>query len=44
MSVAIHLIGIPLVLLFGLILGGVLGFIFGLRAGTKCNKNQKHTE
>jgi hypothetical protein len=35
MSVTIHLVGIPLVLLVGLILGGFGGFILGLRAGAK---------
>lgn len=33
MSVTIHLIGIPFVLLVGLILGGVGGFLLGLRSG-----------
>jgi hypothetical protein len=35
MAVTIHLIGIPLVLLVGLIIGGIGGFLFGLRAGAK---------
>ncbi len=35
MAVTIHLIGIPLVLLVGLILGGFGGFLLGLRAGAK---------
>lgn len=35
MSVTIHLVGIPLVLLMGVILGGFGGFILGLRAGAK---------
>ncbi len=35
MPVTIHLIGIPLVLLVGLILGGFVGFLLGLRAGGK---------
>jgi F0F1-type ATP synthase assembly protein I len=35
MAVTIHLIGIPLVLLVGLIIGGFAGFLFGLRAGAK---------
>lgn len=35
MNVTIHLIGIPLVLLFGLTIGGVGGFILGLRSGAK---------
>ncbi len=35
MAVTIHLIGIPLVLLVGVILGGFGGFLFGLRAGAK---------
>ncbi len=33
MSVTIHLIGIPFVLLVGLVLGGVGGFLLGLRSG-----------
>jgi uncharacterized protein YneF (UPF0154 family) len=35
MAVTIHLIGIPLVLLVGLILGGFGGFLLGLRAAAK---------
>jgi membrane protein DedA with SNARE-associated domain len=35
MAVTIHLIGIPLVLLVGLIIGGFVGFLLGLRAGAK---------
>ncbi len=35
MAVTIHLIGIPFVLLVGIILGGFGGFLFGLRAGAK---------
>jgi uncharacterized protein YneF (UPF0154 family) len=38
MAVTIHLIGIPLVLLVGLILGGFGGFLLGLRAGAKRSK------
>jgi hypothetical protein len=34
-ALTIHLIGIPLVLLLGLIIGGFVGFLFGLRAGAK---------
>ena len=35
MALTIHLVGIPLVLLVGLIIGGFVGFLFGLRAGAK---------
>ncbi len=35
MTVTIHLVGIPLVLLVGLILGGFGGFLLGLHAGAK---------
>jgi membrane protein DedA with SNARE-associated domain len=35
MAVTIHLIGIPLVLLTGLLIGGFVGFLIGLRAGAK---------
>ncbi len=35
MALTIHLIGIPFILLVGLILGGFGGFLFGLRAGAK---------
>jgi hypothetical protein len=35
MAVTIHLVGIPLVLLVGLIIGGFGGFLLGLRAGAK---------
>jgi hypothetical protein len=35
MAVTIHLVGIPLVLLVGLILGGFGGFLLGLRAGAR---------
>ncbi len=35
MSITIHLIGIPFVLLVGLVLGGVGGFLLGLRSGSK---------
>jgi hypothetical protein len=33
MAVTIHVIGIPLVLLVGIIIGGIGGFLLGLRAG-----------
>ena len=35
MEITIHLIGIPFILLVGLIVGGIGGFFFGLHAGTK---------
>jgi hypothetical protein len=35
MSVTIHLIGIPFVLLVGITIGGIGGFFMGLRAGAK---------
>jgi hypothetical protein len=35
MAITIHLIGIPFVLLVGLILGGVGGFLLGLRSAAK---------
>ena len=35
MSVTIHLIGIPFILLVGLVLGGVGGFLLGLRSVAK---------
>ncbi len=35
MSVTIHLIGIPFVLLVGLVLGGTGGFLLGLRSGAR---------
>jgi len=41
MALTIHLIGIPFVLLVGLILGGIGGFFFGLRAGAKRSEGHK---
>jgi uncharacterized protein YneF (UPF0154 family) len=44
MAITIHLIGIPLVLLVGLILGGFGGFLLGLRAGAKRTNTPTKTD
>jgi hypothetical protein len=44
MAVTIHLIGIPLVLILGLIIGGFVGFLLGLRAGAKRYGKQQEAE
>ncbi len=45
MAITIHLIGIPFVLLVGLIVGGIGGFFFGLRTATKrADEHKEATE
>ncbi len=41
MSVTIHLIGIPFVLLVGITIGGIGGFFLGLRASAKRSEQPK---
>jgi hypothetical protein len=44
MSVTIHLIGIPFVLLVGVVLGGAGGFLLGLRSAAKRQNPAKSSD